>query len=240
MNTMTNAPSMRIRRSGERGHADHGWLRSHHTFSFADYHDPDHMGFRALRVINDDYIAPARGFGMHPHQNMEIVTYVLEGEIEHKDSMGNGSIIRPGEVQRMSAGTGVYHSEFNASKTAVSHLLQIWILPDRRGIEPSYEQRAFPEAERRGKLRLVASQDGREGSVTVHQDVRVFAGLLGQGEEALYDLPPGRNAWVHVARGSVELNGTLLEAGDAAAISAGGALRLVGKDQGEVLLFDLA
>ncbi|WP_437776774.1 pirin family protein [Sorangium sp. So ce1097] len=237
---MNNTSSMQIRRSSERGHADRGWLRSHHTFSFADYHDPGHMGFRALRVINDDYVAPARGFGMHPHQDMEIVTYVLEGELEHKDSMGNGSIIRPGEVQRMSAGTGVYHSEFNASKTAVAHLLQIWILPDRRGYEPSYEQKAFPEAERRGKLRLVASRDGREGSVTVHQDVSVFAGLLGQGEEALHELRPDRNAWVHVARGSVELNGTLLEAGDAAAIRAGGALRLVGKDLGEVLLFDLA
>ncbi|WP_437731667.1 pirin family protein [Sorangium sp. So ce1335] len=237
---MSNTPSMQIRRSSERGYADRGWLQSYHTFSFADYHDPDHMGFRALRVINDDYVAPARGFGTHPHQDMEIVTYVLEGELEHKDSMGNGSIIRPGEVQRMSAGTGVFHSEFNASKTATTHLLQIWILPDRRGHEPSYEQKAFSEEERRGKLRLVASQDGREGSVTVHQDVSVFAGLLGQGEEARYALPSGRSAWVHVARGSVELNGTLLEAGDAAAIRAGGALHLVGKDRGEVLLFDLA
>ncbi|WP_437285879.1 pirin family protein [Sorangium sp. So ce406] len=237
---MNNTPSMQVRRSSERGYADRGWLQSYHTFSFADYHDPDHMGFRALRVINDDYVAPGRGFGTHPHQNMEIVTYVLEGELEHKDSMGNGSIIRPGEVQRMSAGTGVFHSEVNASKTGVTHLLQIWIVPDRSGYEPSYEQKAFSEEERRGKLRLVASRDGREGSVTVHQDVSVFVGLLGQGQEARYELSAGRNAWVHVARGSVELNGTLLEAGDAASVRAGGSLRLVGKDQGEVLLFDLA
>ncbi|WP_437925033.1 pirin family protein [Sorangium sp. So ce291] len=240
MNNTSSTQAMQIRRSSERGYADHGWLRSFHTFSFADYQDPDHMGFRALRVINDDYVAPGRGFGTHGHQNMEIVTYVLEGELEHKDSMGNGSTIRPGEVQRMSAGTGVYHSEINASKSGVTHLLQIWILPDRRGYTPSYEQKAFSEEERRGKLRLVASQDGRDGSVTVHQDVSLFVGLLGQGQEARYELAQGRNAWVHVARGSVELNGTLLEAGDAAAITAGGALRLVGKDPGEVLLFDLA
>lgn len=241
-----NTSSMVIRRSGERGYADHGWLQSFHTFSFADYQDPEHMGFRALRVINDDRVAPSRGFGMHPHQNMEIVTYVLEGELAHKDSMGNGSIIRPGEVQRMSAGTGVYHSEHNTSKAGATHLLQIWIVPDRRGYTPSYEQKAFSQEERQGKLRLVASQDGREGSVTVHQDVSLFAGLFGQGEEARYELPAGRNAWVHVARGSVELNGTLLEAGDAAAIGAAGAggagqsLHLVGKGAGEVLLFDLA
>ncbi len=238
---MENTPSsMQLRRSGERGYADHGWLQSFHTFSFANYQDPDHMGFRALRVINDDRVAPARGFGSHPHQNMEILTYVLEGELSHRDSMGNGSIIRPGEVQRMSAGTGVFHSEMNASKTGVTHLLQIWILPDRPGYPPGYEQKAFSDEERQGKLRLVASRDGRDGSVTVHQDVSLFAGTFGQGEEARYELAAGRNAWVHVARGSVELNGTRLEAGDAAAIGAGGALHLVGKDAGEVLLFDLA
>ncbi|XXR55726.1 pirin family protein [Sorangium sp. So ce385] len=241
MKCMANTTSsMQLRRSSERGYADHGWLKSFHTFSFADYQDPAHMGFRALRVINDDRVAPARGFGTHPHQNMEIITYVLEGEVAHRDSMGNGSIIRPGEVQRMSAGTGVYHSEMNPSKTGETHLLQIWIIPDRRGYPPSYEQKAFSKEERQGKLRLVASQDGRDGSVTVHQDVSLFAGLFAQGEEARYELPAGRSAWVHVARGSVELNGTLLEAGDAAAIGAGGALHLVGKDAGEVLLFDLA
>ncbi|XXS69073.1 pirin family protein [Sorangium sp. So ce131] len=237
---MNNTSSMQIRRSGERGYADHGWLQSFHTFSFANYYDPEHMGFRALRVINDDRVAPARGFGKHPHQNMEIVTYMLDGAIEHKDSMGNGSVIRPGEVQRMSAGTGVFHSEFNASKADVAHLLQIWIVPDKSGYEPSYEQKAFSREERSGRLRLVASRDGREGSVTVHQDVSVLAGLFGQGDEARYELAAGRHAWVHVARGRVELNGTALEAGDAAAIGPGGAVELRGGEAGEVLVFDLA
>lgn len=237
---MDNLTSLQLRRSGERGYADHGWLRTFHTFSFADYHDPAHMGFRALRVINDDRIAPERGFGMHAHRDMEIVTYMLEGELEHRDSMGNGSIIRPGEVQRMSAGTGVFHSERNASRTEVAHLLQIWILPDRPGYAPSYEQKAFSREERQGRLRLIASQDGREGSVTVHQDVSLFAGFFGEGEEARYALASGRYAWVHVARGQVLLNGTPLEAGDAAAVTAGGTLHLIGKNAGEVLLFDLA
>ncbi|MEZ4407661.1 MAG: pirin family protein [Polyangiales bacterium] len=235
---------MKIRRANERGDADHGWLRSRHTFSFADYHDPKHMGFSALRVINDDRVAPGQGFGRHPHRDMEIVTYVLEGALEHRDSMGNGSIIRPGEVQRMSAGTGVQHSEFNASKTEPVHFLQIWVVPDRRGHDPGYEQRAYPEAERRNTLRLVASPDGREGSVTIHQDATIRAALLGEGDAVTYELPAGRKAWVHVARGRVTLNGERLDAGDAAAIEEGGALSLAGAvgddgNVGEVLLFDL-
>lgn len=235
---------MKIRRANERGDADHGWLRSRHTFSFADYHDPRFMGFSALRVINDDRVAPGQGFGRHPHRDMEIVTYVLEGALEHKDSMGNGSTIRPGEVQRMSAGTGVQHSEYNASKTEPVHFLQIWVVPDRRGHEPGYEQRAYTEAERRNTLRLVASPDGREGSVTIHQDATIRAALLGEGDAVRYELPAGRKAWVHVARGRVTLNGERLDAGDAAAVEEPGALSLtgaVGDDGhvGEVLLFDL-
>src|SRR5436190_13430958 len=194
-----------IRRASERGHADHGWLKSSHTFSFADYHDPAHMGFRALRVINDDYIAPGRGFGTHPHRDMEIVTYVLEGALEHKDSMGTGSVIRPGEVQRMSAGTGVLHSEENPSREKPVHFLQIWIIPEKAGIKPSYEQKAFPASERRGKLRLVASRDGSEGSVTIHQDAALYLALLDESERATYEPGPGRHAWVHVARGEIEL-----------------------------------
>ncbi len=235
---------MKIRRANERGDADHGWLRSRHTFSFADYYDPKFMGFSALRVINDDRVAPGQGFGRHSHRDMEIVTYVLDGALEHNDSMGNGSTIRPGEVQRMSAGTGVQHSEFNASKIEPVHFLQIWVLPDRRGHDPGYEQRAYPEAERRNTLRLVASPDGREGSVTIHQDATIRAALLGEGDAVTYELPAGRKAWVHVARGRVTLNGERLDAGDAAAIEEGGPLSLtgaVGDDGrvGEVLLFDL-
>jgi hypothetical protein len=232
--------SMKIRRSSDRGYADHGWLRSFHTFSFAGYHSPENMGFRALRVINDDTVEPARGFGTHPHNDMEIITYVLDGALEHKDSMGTGSVIRPGDVQRMSAGTGVTHSEFNASKTDPVHFLQIWIIPDKRGYKPNYDQKAFPREERQGKLRLVASNDGREGSVPVNQDVSLFAGLFSQGEKTTYQLATGRNAWVHVARGSIELNGTELSTGDAAAITEGGALTITGKDAAEVLVFDLA
>jgi len=230
-----------IRRSGERGYADHGWLQSFHTFSFAGYQDPAHMGYRALRVINDDRIAPAQGFGTHPHRDMEIISYVLAGELAHKDSMGNGSVIRPGDVQRMSAGTGVRHSEFNASETETAHLLQIWILPDRSGHAPSYEQKAFPEAERRGALRLVASPDGQHGSVTIHQDAKLYAGLFAAGEGARHEVGGGRGAWVHVARGEVTVNGALLKAGDAASTREAGALVIEGAgDGGEVLLFDLA
>jgi quercetin 2,3-dioxygenase len=231
---------MKIRRSKERGHADHGWLDSHHTFSFADYHDPAHMGFRTLRVINEDRVAPGQGFGTHPHRDMEIISYVLDGELAHKDSMGTGSVVRPGEVQRMSAGTGVTHSEFNPSRERPVHFLQIWIVPARRGLPPSYEQKAFPAAERQGTLRLVASPDGRDGSVTVHQDVSLYATLLAGGETARHDVRPGRHAWIHVARGDVELNGTKLAAGDAASVSEPGALELVGKSDAEVLVFDLA
>jgi quercetin 2,3-dioxygenase len=231
---------MVIRRSNERGHANHGWLDSFHTFSFADYHDPAHMGFRALRVINEDRVSPGQGFGTHGHRDMEIISYVLEGELEHEDSLGTGAVVRPGEVQRMSAGTGVRHSEFNPSASEPLHFLQIWIVPASRGTAPSYEQRAFAEGERRGKLRLVAAPDGRDGSVTVNQDVRLYAGLFDGGETARHELSPGRHAWVHVARGSVALDGTRLQAGDAAAVSAAGPLELTGGQGAEVLLFDLA
>ena len=231
---------IRLRKAEDRGHADHGWLDTWHTFSFADYHDPEHMGFRALRVINDDVVAPGRGFGTHPHRDMEIVTYVLEGALAHKDSMGNASTIVPGEVQRMSAGTGVLHSEFNYSKTDRVHLLQIWLLPDRSGIEPSYEQTFFPDEEKLGRLRLVASPDGADGSVTIHQDARLYATLLEPGQEVAHDLAPGRHAWVHVAQGRASLNGHALAAGDGAAVSAEERLVLRGEGRAEVLLFDLA
>jgi redox-sensitive bicupin YhaK (pirin superfamily) len=229
-----------IRRSRDRGHAEHGWLDSYHTFSFADYYDPAHMGFRSLRVINEDRVSPGQGFGTHSHRDMEIISYVLDGQLEHKDSLGTGAIVRPGEVQRMSAGTGVRHSEFNPSKRDPLHFLQIWIEPASRGTPPSYEQKMFPEHERRGQLRLCASNDGRQGSVTVNQDMQLLAGLFGAGEKARYDLAPGRFAWVHVARGSLDLGGTRLEAGDAAAISQPGPLEITGQHAAEVLLFDLA
>jgi quercetin 2,3-dioxygenase len=230
---------MVIRRAGERGHAQHGWLDSFHTFSFADYYDPAHMGFRALRVINEDRVSPGQGFGTHGHRDMEIISYVLAGQLEHKDSLGTGAIVRPGEVQRMSAGTGVRHSELNPSRTEPLHFLQIWIVPATLGTPPSYEQKAFPESERRGKLRLVASPDGREGSVTINQDVRLLAGLLGAGESTRYQLAAGRHAWIQVARGRLDLGGTRLDAGDAAAVTQGGALDLAGVDSAEVLVFDL-
>lgn len=230
---------MILRRHDERGLADHGWLRSFHTFSFADYQDPRHMGFHALRVINDDRVQPGRGFGRHPHRDMEIVSYVLEGALEHKDSMGNSSVIRPGDVQRMSAGTGVLHSEFNPSPTEAVHFLQIWIHPSRRGLPPSYEQKRFAPEEKRGRLRLVASSDGREGSVRIHQDAALHAALLDGDEQVEHRLAPGRVAWVHVATGEVELNGTRLVEGDAAALD-GGDLRLGGGRAAEVLVFDLA
>jgi quercetin 2,3-dioxygenase len=229
-----------VRRGDARGHAQHGWLDSRHTFSFADYHDPDHMGFRSLRVINEDRVQPGRGFGTHGHRDMEIISYVLDGGLEHKDSMGTGSVIRPGDVQRMSAGTGVTHSEFNASKTAEVHFLQIWIVPRARGMAPGYEQKTFSSEEKRGRLRVVAAPDGRDGSVTVHSDAVVYAGLFGKGESAEVALGPGRHAWVHVARGAARVNGTDLAAGDAAALSDEAAVRVEGVDQGEVLVFDLA
>ena len=229
---------MRIRRSADRGFADHGWLRSYHTFSFADYHDPDHMGFLALRVINEDRVAPRNGFPSHRHADMEIVSYVLDGALAHKDSMGAGSTLRPGDVQRMSAGTGVVHSEFNASDTEPVHFLQIWLLPDRRGHAPGYEQRTFSAEDKRGRLRLIASDDGREGSVTVHQDVSLYASLLDGDEVVAHALGPDRAAWVHVARGEVAVNGERLTAGDAAAIG-DGEVRLDHGVGAEVLLFDL-
>ncbi|MCC6995737.1 MAG: pirin family protein [Deltaproteobacteria bacterium] len=231
---------MQIRRASERGHADHGWLESFHTFSFADYYDAQHMGFRALRVINDDRVAPGRGFGTHPHSDMEIISYVLDGALEHKDSMGTGSVIRPGDVQRMTAGTGVRHSEHNPSPTEPVHFLQIWLLPERRGLQPSYQQRSFPATERQGKLRVVAARDGRDGAITVHQDVVLLAGLLAPGERTSYTLAPARHGWLHVARGVVKLDGEQLSSGDAAAFSAAGKLDLEGVEAAEVLLFDLA
>ena len=234
---------IQVRRSDERGHADHGWLDTYHTFSFADYHDPRHMGFRSLRVLNDDKVAPAAGFPTHPHRDMEILTYVVEGALEHRDSSGGGSVIRPGDVQRMTAGRGIAHSEFNPSKELWTRLLQIWLLPEERGLEPGYEQKHFDEAGRRGKLRLVASRDGRDGSLTIHQDVAVHAGLLGPGDRAELPLAPGRHAWVQVVRGSVRLGGQELGQGDGAGISDEPAVELIGAAEpgaAEVLVFDLA
>lgn len=223
----------------ERGHARHGWLESYHTFSFADYYDPRHTGFRALRVINEDRVQPGKGFGTHPHRDMEIISYVLEGALEHRDSLGTGSVVTPGEVQRMSAGTGVTHSEFNHSRSEPVHFLQVWILPEQNGLPPGYEQRTFPAAEKRGKLRLVASRDGREGSVRIHQAVDLYASVLTPGEVVTHRLAPGRHAWIQVARGSVTLNDTTLSAGDGAAVSEEGLLTVAAKDPAEVLLFDL-
>jgi redox-sensitive bicupin YhaK (pirin superfamily) len=230
---------IQVRRASERGHADHGWLDTSHTFSFADYYNPDHMGFRVLRVINEDKVAAGRGFGKHPHRDMEIITYVLDGELGHSDSMGTGSTIKPGEVQRMSAGTGVTHSEMNASKTKPVHFMQIWITPDKSGHKPGYEQKAFSEEERRGTLRLVASPDGRDGSVTIHQDATLSIGLLSAGDKVEHALATDRYAWVQVARGSIELDGQTLSHGDGAAIRGPGPLRITGVDNAEVLVFDL-
>jgi quercetin 2,3-dioxygenase len=228
-----------IRKAEDRGHADHGWLNTCHSFSFADYHDPAHMGFRNLRVINEDLVQPAKGFGTHPHRDMEIVTYVLEGALEHRDSMGNGSVIRPGDVQRMSAGTGVTHSEFNASNDEPVHFLQIWLLPAQRGIQPSYEQKTFSSEEKAGRLRLVASADGRDGSVTIHTDASLYAGAFDRFSIAELVLGEGRHAWIHVARGKARINGQALLAGDGAALSDEEKVRIEGLDSGEVLLFDL-
>jgi redox-sensitive bicupin YhaK (pirin superfamily) len=229
-----------IRKSEERGHFDHGWLNTYFTFSFADYYDPKHVHFRTLRVLNDDRVAPGQGFPTHPHRDMEIVTYVLEGALEHRDSMGSGSVIRPGDVQYMSAGSGVTHSEFNASDKEPVHLLQIWMFPEKQGLKPTYGQKNFSEAEKRGKLRLVVSPDGRNGSIQIRQDNKLYATLLGKGETVRHELDADRHAYIQVARGSVKLNGTQLEAGDGAAISAEKAVELTGVDQAEVLLFDLA
>ncbi len=229
-----------VRKSNDRGHADHGWLNTRFTFSFADYFDPKHIHFRTLRVMNDDRVAGGGGFPTHPHQDMEIVTYVLEGALEHRDSMGNGSVIRPGDVQYMSAGTGVAHSEFNASEKESVHLYQIWMFPDKKGYKPAYDQKNFTVEEKRGKLRLLVSPDGRDGSVKIRQDNELYATVLGAGESVQHALKPERHAYLQVARGSVTLNGTTLETGDGAEISAEKKLELSGVKDAEVLLFDLA
>ena len=229
-----------LRKADERGHANHGWLDSYHSFSFADYHDPRHMGFGALRVINEDRVAPGSGFGTHGHRDMEIITYVLEGELGHKDSIGNGSVIRPGDVQRMSAGSGIRHSEYNHAQKEQTHFLQIWIEPNVRGIAPGYEEKHFEAADKRGRLRLVASPDGADGSVLIHQDARLFVGLFNDDETATLDLASGRRAYVHVARGSVSVNGVALQAGDALKVSEEAAVVLADGKDAEVLVFDLA
>ena len=232
---------MEIRRSAERGLAEHGWLKSFHTFSFADYHDPKHMGFGPLRVINEDRVQPGQGFGTHGHRDMEIISYVLEGGLAHKDSMGNGSTIKPGDVQRMSAGTGVRHSEFNASDKELVHFLQIWIQPSKNGIAPSYEEKHFDDASKRGKLRLVASPDGAEGSVHLHQDAKLYAALVDGKESLTLEPAAGRLVYVHIARGAVSVNGTPLEAGDAVKLQGNdNQVRLDNGRNAEVLLFDLA
>ena len=228
-----------IRPSDERGLANLGWLSSRHTFSFGHYYDPQFMGFGPLRVINEDRVKPGQGFDTHGHSDMEIISYVLDGALAHKDSLGTGSEIRPGDVQRMTAGTGVRHSEFNASDTDPVHFLQIWILPEREGLEPSYEQKTFGSAEKRGRLKLVGSRDGREGSVTIHQDVDLYATLLDADERVRHDLRDGRNGWVQVARGSVVLNGNRLSAGDGVALRGAQTVELAGADDAEVLLFDM-
>ena len=229
-----------VRRSAERGGGDFGWLNSHFTFSFDQYHDPRFMGFRSLRVINEDYVAPAGGFPTHPHSDMEIITYVLEGNLEHKDSLGTGSVIRPGDGQRMIAGRGIRHSEYNPSKTERVHLYQIWILPEKKGLEPSYEQKSFPTDEKQGKLRLVASPDAKDGSVKINQDARLYVTLLKPGEEVSHDFGKNRHGWLQVAKGSVELDDQTLNQGDGAAISDEKRLRIKGTKESEVLLFDLA
>jgi redox-sensitive bicupin YhaK (pirin superfamily) len=228
-----------VRRSSERGHADHGWLNTYHTFSFDTYYDPQHVHFRHLRVINEDRVAPGQGFPTHPHRDMEIITYVLEGAIEHKDSMGTGSVIRPGEIQHMSAGTGVTHSEFNPSKSELLHLLQIWILPETKGIRPSYDQKATDLAKHPGELRLIASQTGADGSVKINQDTNLYASALKSGQTVRHALPVNRYAWLQVARGKVQLNGVELEAGDGAAVTAETNLEIQGRADSEILLFDL-
>jgi redox-sensitive bicupin YhaK (pirin superfamily) len=228
-----------VRKAGERGRAEHGWLESYHTFSFADYYEPAHMGFRTLRVINEDRVQPSRGFGEHSHRDREIVSYVIAGALEHTDSMGTGSIIRPGDVQRMSAGRGVTHSEFNASADALVHFLQIWIIPENNGIEPSYEQKGFPMESRRGVLRLVASGDAREGSVRLQQDVDLYATLLEESESVSLDVRSGRGVWVQLVRGEIDANGVALSGGDGVAVSDETAMTIACRRSAEVLLFDL-
>jgi redox-sensitive bicupin YhaK (pirin superfamily) len=229
-----------LRRAEDRGYADHGWLKSYHSFSFADYYDPAHMGFGNLRVINEDRIAPGTGFGTHGHRDMEIVSYVLDGALAHRDNMGNGTSIVPGEVQRMSAGRGVMHSEYNHAPDGQTHFLQIWLLPRERGIDPGYEQKAFDDAAKRGRLRLVASEDGREGSVTLHADAALYAGLFDAAESAELPLAPGRLSYVHLVRGALQVNGHALQAGDAAMLEKESRVQLSDGRASEVLVFDLA
>jgi hypothetical protein len=228
-----------IRKSADRGHFDHGWLNTYHTFSFSRYHDPEHMGFRALRVINEDFVAPGKGFGTHPHDNMEILTYIVSGALEHKDSLGTGSTIRPGDIQRMTAGTGIQHSEFNPSKTEPVHLLQIWLEPAKKGHKPTYDQRHFSEADRRDRLRLIASPDAAGGSIKVTEDIRLYAALLSEGTKAAVEIKPGRHAWVQLVTGAIAVNGKGLGAGDGAAISGETSLGIVASQDAELIVFDL-
>ena len=230
---------IRVRKAEDRGHANHGWLDTYHTFSFATYQDPGHTNFRSLRVMNEDFVAAGRGFGTHPHHDMEIVTYVLEGALEHKDSMGNGQVLRPGEFQRMSAGTGITHSEFNPSSSEPAHFYQIWLLPERKGIEPSYEQKQFPEEERSNQLQLVASPDADDHSLLIHQDVRVYLSNLDEGKQVTYPLASERHAWVQVLRGEVSLNENPLETSDGAAVTGESSVSLLATQPAEIMLFDL-
>jgi redox-sensitive bicupin YhaK (pirin superfamily) len=230
---------IKVRKSDERGHANHGWLDTHHTFSFADYYDPEHMGFRTLRVINDDTVAGGGGFGTHPHRDMEIITYVISGALEHRDSLGNGAVMKPGEVQRMTAGTGVKHSEFNHSATEPVHFMQIWILPEKPGLTPGYEQKSFTEQLKPGKLVTVVSRGGQDGSLKINQDVSLLVGKFNAGDKATYELKSKCHAWVQVATGKITLNGQELKAGDGAAISDEKKLEIAGKEESQVLVFDL-
>ncbi len=231
---------IRVRKSKERGHADHGWLNAHHSFSFSTYQDPEHMGFRSLRVMNEDVVAPGQGFGTHPHRDMEIVTYVLAGALEHKDSMGNGEVLRPGEFQRMSAGTGITHSEFNPSAEEPVHLYQIWLFPERQGIEPSYEQKRFAPEKLHNRLQLVASRQGEDGSLLIHQDTRIYLSNMDKGHASEQKIAPGRHAWLQVLRGRVLLNATELAPGDGAAVSDEATLTIQATEDAEIMLFDLA
>lgn len=230
---------LQVRRSTDRGHFNHGWLDTHHTFSFSDYYDPEHMGFRSLRVMNEDRVAPGQGFGMHGHRDMEIVTYVLEGALEHKDSLGNGDVLRPGEFQRMTAGTGIRHSEFNPSATEAVHLYQIWIMPERNGLPPGYEQRPIDVKKSENRLLLVASPDGRDGSLTIRQDAKLYLARLDAGKAVRHEIQPGRAAWVQVLRGGVTVNGQSLTAGDGAALEGEEAVEIKGVQSAEVMVFDL-
>ncbi|GAB7563252.1 pirin family protein [Methylobacillus methanolivorans] len=228
-----------LRKAQDRGHANHGWLDSYHSFSFSSYQDPEHMHYSVLRVINEDVIAAGMGFGMHPHRDMEIITYMLKGELRHEDSLGNGSVIRAGDVQRMSAGTGIVHSEFNASDLTQAHLLQIWLLPEKNGITPGYEEKHFAAAQKQDRWRLIASRDGREDSLHIHQDVELYATVLTENQQLGYSVSPGRSVYLQVARGSIALNGLLLEAGDAAKVDAQQQIEITAGEEAELLLFDL-